>query len=312
MKRLGLTGLAILTMYAASLVASSSAGAVCAVVRTLNTGTYTNALCVVLGGTKEYTLVSLMGSLEVEVQVLCAKVEEAGTGTFTEELCANTVGAKEWIKVLRALPQCPNKGGIASLCIEKAEGSKELIRESGTYTFSGALAKETESLIEVPGLELHVVCTAVEDTGSFEQPTEVIPVTIDKQSILFKSCSVLAPLGEKCKVKEPIELNETDGAFNEAITEVSLEPETGTTLGTMTIESVKEKSCTIAAADKITGKQSCKVLEPETDAVTHLIECTEAGSKELLVAEKEAKLLLVEEAKLTGTEAGKKWSIAPS
>jgi hypothetical protein len=43
--------------------------------------------------------------------------------------------------------------------------------------------------------------------------------------------------------------------------------------------------------------------------VTHLIECAETGSKELLLTEKEAKLLLVEEVKLTGTEAGKKWSI---
>ncbi|HEX3434566.1 MAG TPA: hypothetical protein VHT25_10945 [Solirubrobacteraceae bacterium] len=310
MKRLGLTGLVILMTYAFGLVAASNAGAVCAVVRTANTGTYTNALCTRLGGTKEYTLVTLLGSLFNELGVLCAKVEEAGTGTFTEENCANIVGGKEWIKILQNLPNCGAAVGLVSICIEKPEGSGELVRENGAYTFSGVLGLETEALLEVPGLELHVVCTKVESTGSFEQTTEIAPVTIDKQTISFNACTVLNPLGEKCKVKEPIEVKESYGEFNEGITEVTLEPEIeGGALTTLTVENVTGKTCGIAGTYLLTGRQTCKPLEAGADAVTHLIECAETGSKELLLTEKEAKLLLVQEVKLTGTEAGKKWSI---
>lgn len=112
MSRIRLTLLSVLAVYAVSAVASASASATCYKVATAGAGTFSNNICTVVGGAKEYIKVSKLET-ELKVGEWCAKVETAATGTYEENACMKAKAGGEFIKVEakpRVFKDCADTG----------------------------------------------------------------------------------------------------------------------------------------------------------------------------------------------------------
>lgn len=96
------------------------------------------------------------------------------------------------------------------------------------------------------GIEIEISCKDLTNTGGILENVEGIsgPIVLGKKlKLVYDECVVNKPAGRSCKVVDPFETTvlKTLAQDSEGITEVTFEPESGTSLGSFTIE-----GCTIA------------------------------------------------------------------
>jgi len=303
MPRIRLIMLAALAVFALSADASASASAMCYRVAVAGSGAWENNACTVAGGTKEWVKVS---KLETEIPghpgEWCAKVEPGEPSRFSDNKCTIAkVGTGEFIKVI---PECPDvpTGGDVALC-------KGGVEQEGTFPFTSKKKAATASKLEVTGGPT-IVCQKAANVGQFNAADSNL--TVSKLVIKFTECEITntAETKANCEVEEPISTKEITGGFTGSdATKINFSPAVGTEFATVTIKNKAGKACIFKnTGSKVTGKQTCNVLSPSTEAVTHELECLPAGST-LEFAGKEAKFTLTEEVTLN---AGGNWSLQES
>jgi len=209
---------------------------------------------------------------------------------------------------------CPVAGKLA-VCIETSPN--DLVAETGGGTFSTKGEPEDTSLIEVALGEsiIHIECEVVNDSGSYQQTILANAVRSFGIVILFTVCSVLEPLGKKCKVNE--ELIETKSLVGTVADEEGesidtvFTPETGTTFTEIVLSNNGTETCpaTITGTHRVTGEDLCLLLTAKVDTVVHLLECTSEGSRALLFSEEPTTFLLIDEERLSGANTGLPWTL---
>lgn len=103
------------------------------------------------------------------------------------------------------------------------------------------------------GIEVELTCTELTNSaGTLENvETPGVPIVLgNKLKLVYDECVVNKPAGRNCKVVDPFETTalQTVAQDGEGITEVRFEPESGTSLGSFTIE-----GCTIAMLNHLYG-----------------------------------------------------------
>jgi hypothetical protein len=173
--------------------------------------------------------------------------------------------------------------GIAAICFEKTagEGLKEAV---GTEPAKLTLESGVESLLEVPNLNLHITCTVSTGTATASQPEPLVKVPVFKELLIkFSTCNILEALGEKCKVKEPIETKDLSGELLPTEPRhIEIKPESGTAFWEFTITNTKECPATVLGINPVKGKLLCEFL-PEaetTDATEQLVLCKHETNSE--------------------------------
>jgi hypothetical protein len=173
--------------------------------------------------------------------------------------------------------------GIATFCLEKTAG-EGLKEASGSEKFTTKLEAGTESLLEVPSLELHIVCTATPGKGVVDQPSPLVTAPTFKETVIeFTGCSLLAPLAGKCKVKEPIITKTLVGeVLPTEPRHIVFKPAAGNTWWETTITNISGCPATTLGINPIKGKALALFLaEAETtDAVVQLLQFTHEDNSE--------------------------------
>jgi hypothetical protein len=172
--------------------------------------------------------------------------------------------------------------GIAAVCLEKVAG-EGLLEATGSEKFIAKLESGTEALLEVSGLELHIVCTAISGKGTVNQPSPLVSTPTGTGTVEFTGCSVLAPLAGKCKVKEPIVTKLLVGeVLPTEPRHLEFKPETGAIFAEVTITNIASCPATIQGINPVKGKVLGLFL-PEaetTDAVVQLLQFTHEENEE--------------------------------
>lgn len=231
--------------------------------------------------------------------------------------------------------ECPpdvlKDGKDVALCIEKVEiGSPS---EHEQVTFTSSKKPETLSHLNVENGP-KIACKKAENTGEFDTTNGKVKdstLEVSDLRITFSECKVTntAATEADCAVTEPIVVeggtgDNLDGFFTpvgnpgklkfEPSEETEVEPGVFRKVFTrITIKTVAGKpACAFPfTAALVVGEQECKVLNPEVEAVTKELECTDAESK-LTFAGKKAEFLLTENVALSGANLGKKWALVAS
>jgi hypothetical protein len=186
----------------------------------------------------------------------------------------------------------------ACLFVKGTQWIAEPLEATGSKTAGTSVKLEAES---GPTIE----CTEAPLSGTLEGTSAY---AYAKLAIEFKKCSVTGHTAE-CEVSEPIKISANADAVppeNVTVTE-----EEGTKqLAEVTITSVPGKTCTFASKSPLVGFQECKLINPETESVTHELKCEPAIIKgvgsELEVDNLFAKLELTETVK---AKSGEEFSV---
>ncbi len=205
--------------------------------------------------------------------------------------------------------ECKHTLKSTTFCIENKAVTGEV-----PFT-AGRQETATYSLIMyVEGLRWQ--CTAVGGAGVLHaNGTEGVPVTHD--AVELSNCSI--PAESSCKIREPVILGKESGALG-LEGEVTLSggefklttfPVTGTTLGTFHVLSQEGRTCLLEGSWPIKSEKAkegltCPLADVKTEAIKHNISCTGelwAGGI------RTESFQLSEAASLSGTNAGKKWSL---
>jgi hypothetical protein len=196
----------------------------------------------------------------------------------------------------------------AALCIEK-------VRAAGEVAFAAKLPPEGKATFKTGGLTW--TCEKVEDHGILTAVVGGKVITVSKRVVELSNCSA----SNNCSLKQPIVLgkaNEAPGLEGEvslsggAFQLSAFPANKGTTFGTMTLTGAK---CLLAGSYKVTaegGKSKvgpiCALPNAREEAVAHTAECRGANSH-LEFGAKPAELEMTETIALSGTDAGKTWSL---
>ncbi len=185
----------------------------------------------------------------------------------------------------------------AAMAAAASAANHEYFIEGTAITASETVSGSSgTSKLVAPSL-LTIECTADTFTGTIE------PKGLSTATVKFTGCSVVG--ASTCKVKEPIEFTVNDKltVFKFEPGDI-FEPAAGKAFVTITITGCATLEGTYTAE----GKQQCELPAAETNQLEHEFVCKPEGS-ELHLKTKPAEFTSKEEkVKLTGTNAGKKWS----
>jgi hypothetical protein len=223
--------------------------------------------------------------------------------------------------------ECPDvpTGGDVALCIEGKE-------QATNATFSSEKKAATESELRVEnGPDLR--CAKAVNKGEFDT-AETHNLEVSDLYISFTECKAVnnTTTEANCVVHEPIiasggtKESETlddgiDGTFaGEETGKITFAPSELTegkrSFTRVTIKNATGKVCPAGVKVEnanVIGEQECELPNSTTEAIEHEINCAFAGSKlKFGATENMAEFKLVETAKLTGANAGKKFSVQKS
>jgi len=196
--------------------------------------------------------------------------------------------------------------GIPTVCL-----LTPLAEAKGTEAITSKIDTGTESLLAVPSLGLHIVCTEANDTGTIVQTNPLVTAaSIAKATIDFHGCTILneppEELGEKCEVVEGLIKTELIVGSPNATEpqDLTFKAEKGTTFAVVSIKSKTGQTCPalVKGENPVKGEQLCTLEENKVDAETHLMTCLESGSKELKFGSNAATFLLEESIVLASKE----------
>jgi hypothetical protein len=201
---------------------------------------------------------------------------------------------------------CHHSAGLeATLCIENQE-------QTATAKFTSTSGESQLAVTELGT----IVCKKDKNTGEFEVLGDSSSVTVSDLAVTFEECELKE--STTCVVPNIV----ADGVAHDGLDGEFILPGNGnfntegkvsffpsdppeTLFAVIKINNKLGKTCLVAGSYNVTGKQKCKLVEPEVEKLTHSIECLEAES-ELKVGAKAAKLKSTDEVTLTSE---KKYSI---
>jgi hypothetical protein len=161
-------------------------------------------------------------------------------------------------------------GTVVALCFPEEGVLHEAPK--GLYPFDAKIDAGTEGLLEIAPINLHIVCTAENATGEFNQPAELTAdVKAEKAVIDYHGCTVLAPL--ECEVGLATELGllKTESLTAEPnLTEPdewTFSPPSGKPFIALRLSGA---NCTQSGTFNVTGTQVAK-WDNLNDALTHLL-----------------------------------------
>jgi hypothetical protein len=165
-----------------------------------------------------------------------AALRPATAGATRAELCTKT-HAGETTTTLYSDAKCQTT---------EAFGAYHRWIDSGPVHTHLLIGNEQHISTTIAGIAFEVSCEDLTNSGGVEENVEVLglhKVPGKELTLEFGSCTVNKPAGRECKVHEPITTAplDTTAVDGEGRTEVTFEPESGTSLGSLGVE-----HCTIA------------------------------------------------------------------
>ena len=187
--------ISMLAVFAVSAVASASASAECLKVAVAGTGAYSNNICTVTTGAKEYVEVEKLET-ELKAGEWCAKVKATEPSTYKNNTCTEPeVSTGKYIKVLVHEDQGP------WYKIEGKTTAFERLEAGETASIAASTSEETTEPWKLVAGTKVVTCKSIALSSAELEGSTGQNSGKSKETVKFDECSVTGN-GEPCEVAE--------------------------------------------------------------------------------------------------------------